>query len=243
MGKIFAVTSGKGGVGKSTFSVGLGLTFAGRGKTVLLVDMDEGLRCLDLMLGIDSRVVFDLSDILGGREMLDAVYKYDGAEGLYLVPAPAKTGLIDAFALTQFINEAKEKYDIVIFDFPAGIDMTYYSVLPEDTLFLTVAVPDPISIRDAAAMSAEIRKISREARLIINRYLLKGKNKSGIRNIDDIIDSSSLRLLGIVPESDMMRQFALKHKLKKKSRAARAYMRIAARLEGENCPLVKCKKI
>lgn len=243
MGKIFAVTSGKGGVGKSTFSVGLGLAFANKGKNVLLVDMDEGLRCLDLMLGLDSKIVFDLSDILGGREMLDAVYKYDGAEGIFLVPAPAKTGLIDAFSLSQFVAQAKERFDIIIFDFPAGIDMTFYGVLPEDTLFLTVAVPDPVSIRDAAAISAELKRIFREARLVINRYQLKGKNKSSIRNIDDIIDSSSLRLLGIVPESDMMRQFSLKHKLKNRSRAAKAYMRIAARLEGEDCPLVKCKKI
>ena len=243
MKKVFGVTSGKGGVGKSTFSVGLGIAFAKRGKSVLLVDMDEGLRCLDLMLGIDSKIVFDLSDILGGRNIADAVYAFDGQQGVYLVPAPAKTGLIDAFALSNFVKEASEKFDIVIFDFPAGIDTTFYGCLPEDTLFLTVAVPDPVSIRDAAAMSAELRRNFREARLIINRYQFKSKAKYSLRNIDDIIDSSVLRLLGVVPECDMVRLLSIRHRLSKKSRAAKAFGRIAARLEGERCPLPKCKKI
>ena len=75
MGKIFAVTSGKGGVGKSTVSVGLGLAFSHLGQKVLLVDMDEGLRCLDLMLGLDETTVFDLSDILMGKEPEEAIYK------------------------------------------------------------------------------------------------------------------------------------------------------------------------
>ena len=89
MGKVFGTVSGKGGVGKSTVSVGLGMSFANQGKKVLLVDMDEGLRCLDLLLGVDRIAVFDLADVLKGKEIESAVYKSTLQNGLFLIPAPA----------------------------------------------------------------------------------------------------------------------------------------------------------
>ena len=110
MGKIFAVTSGKGGVGKSTVSVGLAVSFSKLGYKTLIIDMDEGLRCLDLMLGVDKQVVLDLSDILGGREIGDAVYAV--STNLSLIPAPQKTGLIDAFSLANFANDVNNLYEI-----------------------------------------------------------------------------------------------------------------------------------
>ena len=99
MGKIFAITSGKGGVGKSTVSAGLSLAFENQNQKVLLVDMDEGLRCLDLMLGIDEKIVLDLSDILQGREIDEVTYKVK--ENLFLIPAPQKAGMPDKFPYSQ----------------------------------------------------------------------------------------------------------------------------------------------
>ena len=111
MSQIFAVTSGKGGVGKSTVSAGLAFAFSGLSKKTLLVDMDEGLRCLDIMLGVDSSAVFDLSDILMGKEMADAVYKVGESNNLFLIPAPSEVGKIDAFAFSGFVREAEKEYD------------------------------------------------------------------------------------------------------------------------------------
>ncbi|MFQ8951590.1 MAG: AAA family ATPase [Oscillospiraceae bacterium] len=128
MSQIFAVTSGKGGVGKSTVSAGLAFAFSGLSKKTLLVDMDEGLRCLDIMLGVDSSAVFDLSDILMGKDMADAVYKVGESNNLFLVPAPSEVGKIDAFAFSGFVREAEKEYDIIIFDFPAGMDFRFTPV-------------------------------------------------------------------------------------------------------------------
>ncbi len=243
MGKVFAVTSGKGGVGKSTFSVGLGYAFCQKGKKVLLIDMDEGIRCLDLILGVDKVAVFDLCDILMGKDIEDAVYTSDFAEGLHLIPAPAKTGMIDKIAFSHFAERVKELYDIVIFDFPAGVEMTLYSCLPKSTLFLTVAVPDPVSIRDAAVVGTALSKKGLRARLVINRFIYKQSRKFKIKNIDGIIDTTAIRLIGIVPESEELTMLSLKHKLSRKGKAAKAYGRIADRLSGEQRLLPKMSRI
>lgn len=238
-----AVTSGKGGVGKSTVSVGLGLAFAKMDKKVLLVDMDEGLRCLDLMLGIDESIVFDLSDILMGKEIEDAVYPCSLCDGLYLVPAPDKRDNIDAFSFRKLAAELSENYDVVIFDFPAGIDVSLYSCLPKDTVFLTVAVPDPVSIRDASLMGNQLAALQLKARLIINRFIYKQSIKHKFKNVDEMIDTSSIQLIGIIPESDELTMLTTKHKLKKKGKAVSAFKRVAERLSEKRVLLPNPKKI
>ncbi len=243
MGKVFGVVSGKGGVGKSTVSVGLGMSLAQKDYKVLLVDMDEGLRCLDLLLGVDKTVVFDLSDVLNGKDIADAVYESVIQKGLFLIPAAQKSGGFDSEAFTSFVDTVKEMYDVVIFDFPAGIDIPIYKCLPADTQFLTIAVPDPISVRDASAIGYELSQNSINSRLIINRFKYKIKKKYRFKNIDDIIDSATLRLIGIVPESDEVRVFSLTHSIPKRSNVMKAFKRIATRIMGENILLPKIKKI
>lgn len=243
MGKIIAVNSGKGGVGKSTVSAGLGVAFSNMGKKVLLVDMDEGLRCLDLMLDVDREAVFDLSDIILGKEIEDAVYKSPLGQNLYLVVAPAKEGMVDPFSLSCFAKEAAELFDIVIFDFPAGLNLQLYSALPETTQYLTVAVPDPISIRDASVIGAKISDLSLNARLIVNRFKYKQSLRQRVKNVDSIIDRTSIRLIGIVPESKEISELSMRHKIPKKSPAAKAFQRIAQRLDGKQVLLPKPNKI
>jgi septum site-determining protein MinD len=243
MGSVLAVTSGKGGVGKSSVSVGLAVAYCRMGKTVLLVDMDEGLRCLDLMLGIDKSTVFDLADVLEKKEIDDALYTTELAENLYLIPAPSKVGLIEKNAFAEFAVLVSGKFDVVIFDFPAGINVGLYKALPKNTLFITVAVPDLISIRDASALGAVLAENKLTARLVINRFVYKQSCKYKFKNIDGIIDSACIRLLGIVPESEEILMLSLKHKIKSKGNTIKAFTRIARRIEGEQLLLPKLKKI
>ncbi len=243
MGKVLAVTSGKGGVGKSTVSVGLGFAFCKKGNRVLLVDMDEGLRCLDLMLGMDNATVFDLADILAGKDIEDAVYTCNENESLSLIPAPAKPDSVDPEEFRKFAIKVRELFDVVIFDFPAGINLSLYGALPEDTRFLTVAVPDPVSVRDAAAVGSQLGTLSFKSRLVINRFEYKQTLKFKHKNVDGIIDSASIRLIGIVPESEELTLLSLRHRLKRRGKAMAAFMRIADRIDGEKIHLPMLKKI
>ena len=242
MGRIFATTSGKGGVGKSSVSVGLAFAFCRTGKKVLLVDMDEGLRCLDILLGVDSSAVLDLCDVLNGANPQDAAYRCN-EENLELITAPAKFGSVDGEKFSEFVRKTEPFYDVIIFDFPAGIDLKLYACLPPKTVFLTVAVPDPVSVRDAAAISGKLKEMSLKSRLIINRFDYKKCLKYKTKNIDEIIDNSRLRLLGLVPESDEILMLSLNHRIKKRGKTARAFYRISQRLFGNAIPLPKLKKI
>lgn len=243
MGKLLAVTSGKGGVGKSTFSVGLSYAFCKKGKRVLLVDMDEGLRCLDLMLGMDRLAVFDLADVLEGKDIEDAVYSCPNMEGLSLIPAPARPDSVEPQRFSEFALKVAELFDVVVFDFPAGIALELYKALPQETQFITVAVPDPVSVRDASAMGLRLAENGIKARLVINRYIYRQSIRFKHKNIDEMIDGASLRLIGVVPESEELGNLSLKHKLSRRSRATMAFLRIAARLEGEAVALPKLKRI
>ncbi len=243
MSKIFAITSGKGGVGKSTVSVGLATAFSEEGLKVLLVDMDQGFRCLDLLLSVDSKSIFDLADVLNGHEIEDALYPCDKAGKLWLIPAPARANSIESEAFKGFVENIADKFDIIIFDFPAGINLPLYSALPKGALFLTVAVPDPVSIRDAAQISRELGELEFSARLIINRFILQQSRKYGFKNIDSIIDYSNLRLLGIIPESQELHALSVTHSINKRCRAKKAFKRISLRLLGSQLLLPKLKKI
>lgn len=244
MDKLFAVTSGKGGVGKSTLSAGLAAALAKMGNNVLLIDMDEGLRCLDLMLGISEDIVFDMSDILNGVESKSAIYEVPQCDGLYLIPAPARTGEIDPVLFGEFIREAMLNYDKVVIDFPAGIDFTVYKALPDYAVFLTVCTGEPVSLRDAALVGQELADINKtNVRLIINRFDVAFIKDGIYSGIDDMIDYAGIRLIGIVPfDMSLSISFAAS-KLPQRCNAVKAFERIALRLCGEDVKLPKPNKI
>ena len=242
MGLVLATTSGKGGVGKSCVACLLGITFARKGDSVLLVDMDEGLGSLDLLLGLEGSAVSDLCDALVSKDITDSAYETH-IKNLSLIPAPKVVGQIDGELFKRFVRRADAVFDVVIFDFPAGLDFSLYSLMPTKTQFLCVATPDPVCVRAASAVGRGLAEMGLNSRLIINRFNLKEHKKLKYRSIDGIIDTASIRLLGIVPESEEINNLSVKHTLKKRGKPAKALLRIAERLRYKNIPLKNLKKI
>ncbi len=242
--KLFAVTSGKGGVGKSTVAAGLAAAFSKKGQTVLLLDLDEGLRCLDLMLGISETVAFDLADVLSGRDAENALYSVPWLPGVSLMPAPSGDIPVDSELFGAFVREALQNFDKVVIDFPAGLPNALYGALPDYTVFLTVCTPDPISLRDSYTVGCRLNEQKKSrVMLVINRFDLAYIKKGVYAGIDDMIDRSALQLSGVIPY-DLSIPFEQScGRLPLKGRAARAFARMADRLDGKSVPLPRPKKI
>ncbi len=242
MGEIVAFCSGKGGTGKSTATAALALSLSDMGKSVICIDLDSGLRCLDTMFGIDDSITLDLGDILAGREVIDAVYEIPKT-AIKLIPAPINAEDMDFKLLERLINLLSENNDFVLLDMPAGISHELISAVYNcGARFITVCTPDLISIKDAAAVNGSLPEGS-DCRLIINRFSYE-LIKSGVyRNIDDMIDISATRLLGILPHCDELMLLSVNHSLKKRGRPKKATRRIAERLCGNTVELPSPKKI
>lgn len=245
MGRLIAVTSGKGGVGKSSVSVQLASALTDMGHTVLLVDLDAGMRCLDLMLNLSNELIFDLNDVLNGEKSVeDAILTDPKRKGLSFLAAPLKEK-INADKLKVFVSEATDYYDFVILDFPAGAVDELYQKLPRYTEALVVCNADAVSLRDASLMGKDLKKLKfMSIRLVINRVSFDNIRKGITANIDEAIDSCGIRLIGVIPQSmDLYLSGCSGDLLNKKSKTAKAFNRMAKRLLGYDIPLEKLKKM
>lgn len=246
MGRIITVISGKGGVGKSTVSSGLGIALTRLGAKVLLVDCDSCLRCLDLMLSTSKDTAFDLTDVISGEaELTDAAVAVEGCFGLYVISAARDSALREnSSVFAQKMKSAKEIFDYIILDSPAGVGADFKAAaLAADALFV-VSTPEPVSIRDAETAAKKAEKLSgAKSRLIINRMDYKLVKKGLYANADNMIDRTEVQLIGIVPNDASAHKNAILGRPVVKGRAAKAFLRIAKRVRGERVPLPKAKKI
>ncbi len=240
MGVSAVVTSGKGGVGKSTVSLGLGQALAQRGRRVLLVDCDAGLRSLDRMTGTEEGLVFDLADVVSGRcAPAEAIYPC-GEGQLFLLPAPASgEGLVFPAVMRRLVPMLKQYYDYVLLDSPAGVGEGFRSAACGADRALVVCSPDPVSVRGAATANAQLRKLDVEdRRLVINRFANGPFQKAGAYpDLDGVIDGTGVRLLGLVPEDGALARFLQGKPVPEDSPGVKALRRIAGRLEGESIPV------
>ncbi|WP_099206022.1 nucleotide-binding protein [Scatolibacter rhodanostii] len=242
MGISTVVTSGKGGVGKSVFSVGLGRALAARGRRVLLIDGDAGLRSLDKMTGIEENLVFDIADVMHGRcAPIDAVYPCAMAEGLFLLPAPASVELsVTANMMKQLVPLLKKYYDHVILDSPAGLGTGFRASSSEADRAVVVCNPDPICVRGTGAVRNALEKMSVDEKwLVINRFQREFFETAAVyEDLDAVIDSTGIRLLGVIPEDfGLAGAFQNGKPAKANSFGMMAISRIAARLEGDMVPV------
>lgn len=242
MGISTVITSGKGGVGKSTVSVGLGRALAERGRRVLLIDCDAGLRSLDRMTGTEENLVFDISDVVFGRcAPAEAIYPCAEAEGLFLMPAPSSgENMIRPGVMKKLVPLLKRYYDHVLLDSPAGVGGGFRAAACAADRALIVCSPDPVCVRSAGTVRELLGKLGvSDLRLIINRFNGEFFDQTGVyHDLDSVIDASGIRLFGVVPEDFSLAAAFLKGKTAKAdSRGMMALQRMAGRLEGEVIPV------
>lgn len=234
MGMVLAITSGKGGVGKSTVSVGIAAAFCLNHQRTLLVDTDEGLRCLDGMLGLTEQVYLDISDVSPNPERLtSAVIAVDSVPGLHLLAAPASFGTIQPESFGAVISAASSLYDVVIIDCPAGVEERYYAGLPKDSRILVVTNSDAAALRGAMQAGILVRRLGfADVHLILNKFSADHVGRLHA-DVNKIIDQTEISLIGIVPQDSEILRAAAAGKPSQRGRAMMAFGRIAARIEGE----------
>lgn len=242
MGKVTVITSGKGGAGKSTVTCGLGAALVRRGRRVLLIDADAGLRSLDFMLGIAQELVFDLADVVNGNcEPAQAIYPCPGSKGLFVLPAPQNTeDIVSPQIMKQLVLALARYYDHILIDCPAGIGRGFQSAVAAAHRALVVSTPDPLCLRDAEKVRRLLEKNGiRELRLVVNRFASKRFFRSGTyTDLDAVIDAAGIQLIAVIPQDDATVICAAQGTpVSGRSPAAQAFNRLAARLEGENAPL------
>lgn len=242
MGKIMLVTSGKGGTGKSTVALNLGLSLANEGKKAIVIELDSGMRCIDLMLGIDN-IVYDLGDILSGNCSLDeAIYKTEYAENLSIIAAPAKSSyVVSTQRFVSLCRQLSTVYDFVILDTPAGIGSALAAAAEAASHALVVTNLSPVSVRDAEKATDFLRKSGlKRIRLVVNFVPLEFESKDEIADVDDIIDAVGAQLIAVIPEDKLFKKCILNRNKKeiKKSIGNVAFKNLAARVLGREVPLL-----
>lgn len=245
MGEVIVVTSGKGGVGKTTTTANLGAGLALLGRRVALVDADIGLRNLDVVLGLENRIVYDITDVTGGHcRLRQALIKDKRFEGLFLLPA-AQTK--DKTAVTpeqmkDLCAELREEFDFVLIDCPAGIEQGFKNAIAGAEKAIVVTTPEVAAVRDADRVIGLLEAAElRDPKLIINRIRPRMVRAGDMMSIEDIVDILAVDLLGVIPEDEMVVISTNRGEpivQDEHSRSGQAYRNIARRLLGEEVPLL-----
>ncbi|MFZ5824256.1 MAG: septum site-determining protein MinD [Bacillota bacterium] len=247
MGQVIVVTSGKGGVGKTTTTANLGTALAQLGNKVVLVDADIGLRNLDVVMGLENRIVYDLVDVVEGNARLkQALIKDKRIENLYLLAA-AQTREKKDVSPTQMkdlTEQLSREFDFVVLDCPAGIEDGFKNAIAGAEKAIVVCNPEVSSVRDADRViglwdaQAETKS---PAMLIVNRVRPKMVARGDMLEIDDMLEMLAVDLLGIVPEDDHIIVSTNRGEpavYSKDSKAGKAFQNIARRLMGEAVPIM-----
>lgn len=245
MGEVIVITSGKGGVGKTTTTANIGTGLALDGKKVVLIDTDIGLRNLDVVMGLENRIVYDLVDVIEGVcRVKQALIKDKRYEGLFLLPA-AQTrdkSAVTPEQMITLINELKAEFDYIIVDCPAGIEQGFKNAIAGADRALVVTTPEVSAVRDADRIIGllEANEI-RNPKLLINRVRIDMVKRGDMMNMDDIIDILAIDLIGVVPDDEKIVVSTNRGEpavTDPKSLAGQAYRNVTKRLQGQDVPLM-----
>ena len=244
MGTVITVTSGKGGTGKTTVTGGVASCLARLGKTVLCIDMDIGLRNLDISLGLSDRALMDFADVaLGNCPLARAAVSHPDLPNLSLLTAPMRLPPhVTAGSIRALLRTARDRYDYIFIDCPAGLGPGFQLATCGADRALVVATNDASSLRDAQRAVEELYHL-RQVHLVMNR--IQPKLLRDLRTtIDDAMDAAGLPLIGVIPEdrrvilaANMGRPLILEGR----RGAANACLNIAKRIEGYRVPIMRIR--
>lgn len=242
LGTVIAITSGKGGTGKTTVTGAVAVALAQLGRRVLCLDMDIGLRNLDITLGMSDRALMDFSDVVLGRcELNRAVSTHPSISGLSLLSAPLSLPAeVDGQRLLKLLQQARNLYDYVLLDSPAGLGPGFQLALVGADRALVVSTSDASSIRDAQRTVTEMDRLP-VIHLVMNRIQPRLLRKLRT-TIDDAMNSAGLPLIGVIPEDPRVLLCAnqgIPLTVRGRRGAALACQNIARRLEGERVPIMR----
>lgn len=240
MAKVITITSGKGGVGKTTSTANLGTALAGLGNKVVVVDADIGLRNLDVVMGLENRIVYDLVDVIEGNcRLRQALIKDKHEAELYLLPA-AQTRDKDAVTqeeMVELVDQLREEFDFVLIDSPAGIESGFKNAIAGADEIIIVTTPEVSAVRDADRIIGLCEAYEKgQPRLILNRLRPKMVRSGEMMSVEDVLQILAIDLIGIIPEDEDVITATNKGEvlvLDKSSRTGKCYIDIARRINGE----------
>lgn len=249
MGEAIVITSGKGGVGKTTTTANLGTALALSGKKVCMIDTDIGLRNLDVVMGLENRIIYDLVDVAEERcKLQQALIKDKRFECLYLLPAAQtkdKSAVVPE-QMKKIVSELKQDYDYVLIDCPAGIEQGYKNAVAGADKAIVVSTPEVSSVRDADRIIGLLEQEDVEPpKLIVNRIRSHMMKSGEMLDVDEIISILAIDLLGIVGDDDTVIRASNSGEpiaLDPTSKASIAYRNMARRILGESVPLLSLEE-
>lgn len=244
-GKVVTITSGKGGVGKTTATANLGVALASNGLKVVCVDSDIGLRNLDVVLGLENRIVYDLVDVVEGRcRLRQAMIRDKRLPELYLIPAAQtrdKTA-VTSDDMVRLCDELRTMCDWILIDSPAGIERGFQNALAPADITLVMINPEVSSVRDADRIIGLIEAAEKDpAKLVINRIRPDMVKHGDMLATEDILELLAIDLIGIIPEDNnviISTNRGVPVALEEKNLAGQAFRNIARRLQGEEVPFM-----
>lgn len=245
-GRVIVVTSGKGGVGKTTTTANIGTGLARMGFKVVLVDTDIGLRNLDLLMGLENRIVYNIVDVVEERcKLTQALVKDKRMPNLCLLAA-AQTrdkSALNEEQMKQVTDQLKEEFDFVLVDSPAGIEQGFQNATAGATEAIVVCTPEMSAVRDADRIIGllEAKEEITNYKLVLNRVRPAMIRTNDMMDVDDVLDILSIKLLGIIPEDKDIIVSTNKGEpivTMENSLAGQAYRNIARRVSGEDVPFI-----
>jgi len=247
--EIIVITSGKGGVGKTTTTANIGVGLAMEGKKVALIDTDTGLRNLDLLLGLENRIMYDLVDVTEGRvPYKKALVKHKKFEKLFLLPTSQvkDKSSVNPEALMKLCDEMRGEFDYILIDCPAGIEQGFQTAIAGADTAIVVTMPEISAVRDADKIIGELGRADKEnIKLIVNRIRPQMVEQGDMLDMDDINEILSITCIGQVPDDEKVVTSTNRGEPvvgNNDSLAGRAYMNVVKRILGDDVPFMNLHK-